>query len=155
MWEKVENPDRYLARLNLREYHECRGARKQALPFYTAGYLIQVFLERGVCIGVASESDVVWLDGNSRTVYEANRVMGLSLDETNAAQYMRFFCDHIAAEQGSFDVQTVIDMKRNEAGDYVFQCVMGYGEHRFLTEMRVGQDGGVEMLEDEFIGGLH
>jgi hypothetical protein len=55
-------------------------------------------------------------------------------------------------KQGSFDVRAVIGcVNRNDAGDYLFKCVMGYGAHRYLTEMRVGQDDIVEMVSQECI----
>lgn len=153
MWEKIEDPMRYLARLHL-PGGTFRGARKQTVPFYPNGYLVQMLFEGGACMGVASEDELIWLDGTSRLIDEANRVIGLSLDETNVAQYLDFFCHHIEAEEGSFAVQAVIGaVERNEAGDYLLQCVLEHAEHRFLTEMRVGQDGGVEMLDDEVIDG--
>jgi hypothetical protein len=153
MWEIIENPDRYLARLHL-GVQGFRGARKQDLPFYENAHLVQILVEDGACFGVASENDVFWLDGNARSIHEANNAIGLRLDETNAAQYLKFFCDHMEGNQGWFDVRAVIGgIRRNEAGDYLFKCIIGYGAAVYGADMRVGQNGEVEMLSDEVIRG--
>jgi hypothetical protein len=104
---------------------------------------------------VASDSkpDIFWLDGSRAPIREANAAFGLRLDEATAAQYMKFFCDHLEGPDGWFDLQVVIGgVKRNADGDYLFRGLMHTARSGYVVDMRVGQDGAVEMLSDQAIG---
>ena len=144
------------------------------MSFYKDGYLVRAeFRDRStrwvVFGGAMGAVASVVLDGTVTQIRAANLISGLNLQRENVADYTRFFCAHLRADEGSFQVvedaggmclvsgHRLRDMSvkvRHQAEDGSFRvgAFHRYGGDLYRVSLRVPLDGAVEMLADIELG---
>ncbi len=114
-WEKCPSPAAAAAHDRLRTaflalFDETTvvSARWTALPFYQHHRIIELGLRRAgtdARVFVLDGNDATWwLDGNSDAIYYVNDAEGLSLTAASAADYLRFFCYFLRANDEPFRI---------------------------------------------------
>lgn len=130
-----------------------------------------------LALGELQRSPVL-LDGKSDTIRRLNRTAGLMLDTAErAAEYLKFFCAYVWAEEGRFRIVEAIDEirlfararpniaenmpealtpKRAGATDSwsVDAVCLVYGKSLYKAAFRISLQGEVEMLADELLAEL-
>lgn len=157
MWEALPNPQPFIASLNPLEQNRPGPvtAYAQPLPFYRNAQIIKLEYKAGAYYGVTAcgQSDVLWLDGSSDAIREANERFGLHVDDGNVVEYMQFFCAQLVAQGSGFNVIGIIGEIEKTDEDYLIACQVEHGGQMFLASMAVEKDGQVMMLEDEPLRG--
>lgn len=112
------------------------------------------------------------LDGTSEPIHAVNRLEGVTISAETAAEYLRFFCFAVRGEEGPFllleeahgaasdddppEVKAARALAtplkpsgRDDGGRYLFDGVVHYDRTLFHSAFAIGDDGTVEMLDDE------
>lgn len=150
----------------------------RSLPFYDGIALIRVtdpsFVPSKLKIFYLAKEDKLYrLNGLSLPIHQINEMAPVRLDENNILDYLRFFCYFVRGEDGPFLVSEDItdpclpkaDAKthaaiagvvreanfqgRNEAGHYMCDAIIFYGNALFLSNFEVQPSGMIEMLNDD------
>ena len=157
--------------------------RKWPLSFYEEFDYFEIVISRG---GrrysgnfVRKPGEAIYLDGQSATVNELNKRIGLKLEIEQAVDYLYFFCTSFEAEHGRFLIVDDISLEPDEDylaavkdvihppahipgktmptdGDltnWAFVANVVYADALFKSEFRVWSNGFVEMIDDEVLFG--
>ncbi len=148
------------------------------VPFYDGIALIRVTdpnftPSRLKLFYLAKEDKLYRLNGQSLPIHQINELAPISLNEGNILDYLRFFCYFVRGEDGPFlvceDIQDPCIPKtdakthaavagvvreanyqgKNEAGHYMCDAIIWYGNALFLSNFEIQASGMIEMLNDE------
>jgi ATP-dependent Zn protease len=166
---KADAPDR-LADATVAE------ARSARLPFYERHELIELRLagvpglERAFLLFGGDQ--VLWLDGSSGAIHDANETEALALTDATVLDYVRFFLLFVRGDSGSFtliesaeelapktvSVETLTTRRtqvaafgrRERAGEgpFTVDATVAYGGSLFAAVFTVEPGGNIEMAED-------
>ena len=86
------------------------------LPFYDETVLVCVVTDQFIpgqslrFLFDKNESEIAVLDGGSAVIHELNSADKLNINEQSALEYLRFFCEHVQGEEGSFyPIENLVD----------------------------------------------
>lgn len=150
----------------------------RSIPFYEGIALIRVtdpsFVPSKLKVFYLAKEDKLYrLNGQSLPIHQMNELAPCSLNEDNILDYVRFFCYFVRGEDGPFlvceDIQDPCIPKgdakthaaiagvvreanyqgKNEAGHYMVDAIIFYGNALFLSNFEIQPSGMIEMLNDE------
>lgn len=168
-------PDRLVELVEEDLEQAVREAHYVRLPFYEDGYLVHAETAEGpqrLVLGGQVGVTVVLLDGTAPQIKMANRIAGLCLNRENVADYVRYFCGHLATRYGDpYDIAESCDGKLLENGhqlrnmgirvghqgeDGVFRvgCYQVINDTLFRVSFKVPPDGILNMVRDLKLGQL-
>ena len=153
-----------------------KGARWTALSFYRVYRLIEVTIGHKATVERAYLMDgngkTWWLPGVTGPLHYINAEEGLQLTEDQAADYLRFFCYFLRADEGAFallespDELTALTpddpnlllaregckplavKETEESGRFLLDAAIAYGNTRAAAVFGVAPTGEVEMVDD-------
>ena len=153
-----------------------KGARWTALSFYKTFRLIEVTIDHKGTVEKAFLLDgkaiTWWLAGVTGPLHYVNMEESLDLPEDKVADYLRFFCYFLRAEEGAFAIlespdeitaltpgderlvparegcKPLVVREKDDSGRYLLDAAIAYGNVRAAAVFGVAPGGEVEMVDD-------
>lgn len=150
------------------------------IPFYNTIALVKVDdpawpAKTGPFWFLAKQGRMFLLDGSSGPIHEANEADPIMVTETNALEYLKFFCYFVHGDEGPFliveninhpalDTSKLEDATRKviedalrpcafegktDEGNFEASAMVLYGNALFAARFSMSQNGMIEMIDDE------